>query len=214
MPVAIHHLLLLCTISFAQCHTRKGGSSGRLSAVTEISERYARLADAFAAKIAMVPEARWSAPSPCAQWTALDVVKHVISTQGMFVGFVGREIGELPDPDDDPLAAWNVARSVVQHDLEDPTRANAEFEGFAGKSTFEAAVGRFLCMDLVVHGWDLARAAGLDEEMEPEDIARVSEQATAFGDMLRSPQAFGPEVVAPADADDQVRLLAFLGRHA
>ena len=182
--------------------------------MTEISERYGRLADAFAAKIALVPEARWSDPSPCAGWTALDVVKHVISTQGMFVGFVGREIGDLPDPVDDPLAAWNVARSVVQRDLEDPVQANAEFEGFAGKTTFEAAVGRFLCMDLVVHGWDLARASGLDEDLDPEDIARVSEQAAAFGDMLRSPQAFGPEVVVSADADEQARLLAFLGRRS
>jgi uncharacterized protein (TIGR03086 family) len=182
--------------------------------MSEISERYARLSDAFAAKIAAVPEARWSDPSPCPEWTALDVVKHVISSQGMFLGFVGREMGDLPDPDGDPLAAWNAARSVVQRDLDDPVRAKVEFQGFSGTSTFETAVGRFLCMDLVVHGWDLARAAGLDEEIVPQDIARVSEQAGAFGAMLRSPQAFGPEVVAPADADEQVRLLAFLGRRA
>ena len=182
--------------------------------MTEISERYARLSDAFAAKIALVPEARWSDQSPCAEWTALDVVKHVISSQGTFLGFVGQEMGDLPDPDDDPLAAWNAARSVVQRDLDDPARANAEFEGFNGTSTFEVAVGRFLCMDLVVHGWDLAHAAGLDEDMDPEDIARVGEQARAFGDKLRSPGAFGPEVVAPAGADGQVELLAFLGRRA
>ena len=42
----------------------------------------------------------------------------------------------------------------------------------------------------------------------------MSQQALAFGDMLRSPQAFGPEVEPPADADDLTKLLAFLGRHA
>jgi len=31
---------------------------------------------------------------------------------------------------------------------------------------------------------------------------------------MRSPQAFGPEVDAPAGADEQTRLLAFLGRRA
>jgi uncharacterized protein (TIGR03086 family) len=102
----------------------------------------------------------------------------------------------------------------VQGYLEDPERATTEFQGFTGTSTFEAAVGRFLCMDLVVHGWDLSRAAGLDERIDPEDLVRVSEQALAFGDMLRSPQAFGPEVEPPADADDQTRLLAFLGRRS
>jgi uncharacterized protein (TIGR03086 family) len=180
--------------------------------MTEISERYARLGDAFATKIAAVPEDAWAHPSPCDEWTARDVVEHVIATQGMFLGLVGRKMGDLPEVDDEPLAAWNAARSVVQGDLEDSERATTEFEGFSGTSTFEAAVNRFLCMDLVVHGWDLARAAGLDEHIDPEDLARVSEQASVFGDMLRSPQAFGPEVEPPADADDQTKLLAFLGR--
>ena len=38
--------------------------------MSEISERYARLAEAFAAKIAAVPDEAWSNPSPCAEWTA------------------------------------------------------------------------------------------------------------------------------------------------
>jgi uncharacterized protein (TIGR03086 family) len=182
--------------------------------MTEISERYARLGDAFAAKIAAVPQGRWSNQSPCDQWTAHDLVKHVIATQGMFLGLVGRQLGPIPDADDDPLAAWNAARAVVQGDLEDPERSTAEFEGFSGTSTLEAAVNRFLCMDLVVHGWDLARATGLDDHIDQQDLARVNEQAKAFGDNLRSPRAFGAEVTVPADADEQARVLAFLGRRS
>jgi uncharacterized protein (TIGR03086 family) len=182
--------------------------------VTEISTRYARLSDAFAAKVAAVPEASWSNQSPCDDWTARDVVRHLVATQDMFLGLVGRQLGDIPEVDNDPLGAWNAARSVVQCDLEDPDRAGTEFEGFSGTSTFEAAVNRFLCMDLVVHGWDLARAAGLDDRIDPEDVARVNEQAMAFGDMLRSPHAFGPEVTAPTDADEQTKLLAYLGRRA
>jgi uncharacterized protein (TIGR03086 family) len=180
--------------------------------VSEVSERYARLAAAFADKIAAVPGDAWDNPSPCPDWTARDVVGHVVSTQGMFLGFVNRELGAIPSVDDDPLAAWKAASTVVQADLEDPERAAAEFEGFTGKSTFEAAVNRFLCFDLVVHAWDLARAAGLDHRMEPEDIARVRRQAEEFGDAMRGPQAFGPEVEAPESAGDQEKLLAFLGR--
>lgn len=185
-----------------------------MAPVTEISVRYTRLAESFAAKIAEVPDASWSSPSPCGEWTARDVVRHVVTSQGRFLGLVGREIGDIPGVDDDPLAAWNGARSMVQHDLDDAELASTEFEGFTGTSTFEAAVGRFLCMDLVIHGWDLARAAGLDDHIDPEDVARVMEQALAFGDMLRSPQAFGPEVETPADADEQTKLLGYLGRRA
>jgi uncharacterized protein (TIGR03086 family) len=136
--------------------------------MTEISQRYARLADAFAAKVAAVPADRWSAPTPCENWTARELVGHVVSTQGMFLGFVGRSIGDVPSVDGDPLAAWNTVRSAVQRDLEDPEKAGAEFEGMMGKQTFEGAVDRFLSFDLIVHGWDLARATGLDERSRPK----------------------------------------------
>jgi uncharacterized protein (TIGR03086 family) len=180
--------------------------------MSEISERYARLADAFANKIAAVPDERWDSQSPCPDWTARDIVGHVVTTQGMFLGFVGQELGDIPSADDDPVGAWNAARARVQANLDDPEQAKAEFQGFSGTSTFEAAVDKFLCSDLVVHGWDLARAASLEDGMEDEDVERVRRYMESMGDGLRSPGAFGPEVPAPPGADDQVRLLAFLGR--
>lgn len=181
--------------------------------MTETSQRYARLADAFAAKIAAVPDDRWASPSPCEGWTARDVVRHVIDSQEMFLGMVGRTLGDIPSVEDDPLGAWTAARSVVQRDLEDAERASAQYEGFAGSTTFETAVEHFLCFDLVVHTWDLARATGLDDRIDPDDVARVWRQAETFGDALRGPQTFGPAVEPPPGTDEQGRLLAFLGRH-
>jgi uncharacterized protein (TIGR03086 family) len=180
--------------------------------MSEVSERYGRLAGAFTAKVAAVPPDAWDRPSPCEGWTARDVVHHVVSTEGMFLGFVGRSPGEVPSVDDDPLGAWSAVRASVQGDLEDPERAGAQFDGFSGRSTFEAAVDRFLCFDLVVHGWDLARSVGLDERIDPAEVARVRQHAEEMGDALRSPKAFGPAVEPPSGADDQARLLAFLGR--
>ena len=182
--------------------------------MSEVSERYARLADAFAAKIAAVPDDRWHSQSPCPDWQARDVVGHVVGTQGMFLGFVGQELGDIPSADNDPLGAWNAVRARVQENLDDPERAKAELQGFSGTSTFEAAVDKFLCSDLVVHGWDLARASGLDDRMEGDDVERVRRYMESMGDALRSPQAFGPAVEAPPGADEQDRLLAFLGRRA
>jgi len=182
--------------------------------MTEVSERYARLADAFTAKVAAVPDDRWSSPSPCDDWTARDIVGHVVSTQDMFLGFVGRSLGEIPSVDDDPLAAFTAARTVVQADLEDPARAGATFEGFMGTMTFESGVDRFLNFDLVVHGWDLARATGLDAHIDPADLKRIRIAAEGFGDAMRGPNAFGPEVEPPAGADEQQRVMAFLGRRS
>ena len=33
-----------------------------------------------------------------------------------------------------------------------------------------------------------------------------------LADQLRSPRAFGPEIDVPAEADEQTKVLAFLGR--
>lgn len=180
--------------------------------MSEISQRYGRLSDAFAAKVAAVSPQMWSQPTPCEGWTARDLVGHVVQTQGMFLGFIGEQLGDVPSVDDDPVAAWNAARAVLQAKLDDPSTATKEFDGVTGRSTFEAAVDRFLNFDLVVHGWDLARATGQDERIDPEDVERIRRQAEGFGDMMRGPQAFGAELDAPADADDQTKLLAFLGR--
>ena len=181
--------------------------------MTEASERYSRLSDAFAAKVAAVSDDAWSNPSPCEGWTARDVVRHVVSAQGMFLGFIGQEVGDVASVDDDPAAAWDAVRAKVQANLEDPARARQEFDGLGGRSTFESAADRFLAFDLVVHGWDLARAAGLDESIDPADITRTRAQADAFGPGIRGPQVCGPEVETPEGADDQAKLLAFLGRH-
>jgi uncharacterized protein (TIGR03086 family) len=66
--------------------------------------------------------------------------------------------------------------------------------------------------DLVVHGWDLARAAGLDDRIDDEDVKRVKATAESFDNAMRSPRAFGRAPEPPPGADDQDRLMAYLGR--
>jgi len=180
--------------------------------MSEVSERYRRLATGVTDKIEQVPEDRWSSQSPCEKWTARDLVRHLVEVHGMFMGFVGRELRPGPDVGSDPLGAWTSARDQMQSDLDDPERAGAEFDGLAGRSTFADAVDRFVCFDLNIHGWDLARAAGLDERIEPEELPKLWATAESFGDAIRSENVCGPPVEVPDDASEQDRLLAFLGR--
>ena len=179
----------------------------------DVADRYRRLSATFAEKVAAVPADRWSAPTPCDGWTVADLVQHVVDAQGLFLGFVGRSLpDDLPTAADDPVAAWSGASASVQADLDDPERAGAEFDGIFGRQTFAQGVERFLCFDLVVHGLDLARAPGLDGRMPADEVPRIQAAAEAFGDAMRGPGAFGDALEPPADADDQDRLLAFLGR--
>lgn len=180
--------------------------------MSEIADRYRRLSEGFASTVAAIADDNWSVQSPCDDWTGRDVVRHVVDTQGMFLGFVGHSLGDGPSVDDDPLAAWNHARAGVQAELDDPGRAAVTFEGFSGTTTFEAAADRFLCTDLVIHRWDLARASGRDLRMDPADMDQVRAAMAGLADQMRGPGAFGPELPQPPGADQQAAFLAYFGR--
>lgn len=65
---------------------------------------------------------------------------------------------------------------------------------------------------LVIHGWDIARATGLDETLPADEIARVREDAVGLGDNLHIDWVCGPPVEVADDASAQNKLLALLGR--
>lgn len=182
--------------------------------MTEIADRYRRLSAAVAATLERVPADGWTAATPCEEWTVRDLVGHLVDTQGMFLGFVGRRPTDLPSVEHDPVAAFAAATGAVQADLDDPSRAATEFDGFTGRTTFEQSVDRFLCFDLVVHGWDLGRATGQDEHLAPDDIVRVSAFAASMSESLRTSGVCGPALDPPDGADEQTQLLALLGRRA
>ncbi|HMQ25825.1 MAG TPA: maleylpyruvate isomerase N-terminal domain-containing protein [Acidimicrobiales bacterium] len=62
--------------------------------MSEIADRYRRLADAFTAKVAAVPDDGWDVPTPCEDWTARDLVGHVVEAadaQERLLAFLGRD---------------------------------------------------------------------------------------------------------------------------
>ncbi|HEX3394753.1 MAG TPA: TIGR03086 family metal-binding protein [Acidimicrobiales bacterium] len=180
--------------------------------MSEISDRYRRLAAAFTARVEAVPPDRWSAVTPCEAWTATDLVAHVAEAAGLFLELVDREAPQGPPAYEDPLGAWQVSRDAIQTALDDPSIAGLEYEGELGPATFEMAIDRFACADLVVHTWDLARATGLDEALDPGEVHRVLEEMAPMDEMLRKSGNFGPKVDPPAGAGEQAQLLSFLGR--
>ncbi|SFR27561.1 TIGR03086 family protein [Lentzea waywayandensis] len=182
---------------------------------TSIPARYKGRADAFEAKVANVRSDQWANQSPCAQWTALEVVDHVIDMHGVMLGH--------PIPrTEDPLTDFREARRQVQEALESD-RARSEVSTPAGPMTLEDHVDQVVSDDLVLHGWDLARATGQDETIPATDVERLWATATAVPaelmERFRTPGAFGPgievygaEVKVPDDAPLQDRLLGYVGR--
>jgi uncharacterized protein (TIGR03086 family) len=181
--------------------------------MSEVSDRYRSNAAAFNARVEAVPDDKWSNPSPCNDWDARGVVSHVVDTSGMFLGFIDQKLPPAPSVDDDPVAAFHSARDAIQAALDDSDTAQQEFTGFFGPTNFEEAVDRFLSPDAMIHAWDLARATGLDENIDFEESERALDLYESMGDGVRSPGVFGPEVEPPPGADPSIRLLCFTGRH-
>ena len=53
---------------------------------------------------------------------------------------------------------------------------------------------------------------GLDERLDPDDVHEILEAMGPMDEMMRGSGAFGPKVEPPPAADEQTRMLAFIGR--
>ncbi|MEV6230546.1 TIGR03086 family metal-binding protein [Saccharopolyspora shandongensis] len=181
--------------------------------MSETSERYRALAAEFTRRVEAVPADAWAAQSPCEGWTARDVLRHVVDLHRDIPSWAGLTITLDKHVDDDPVGAWAEARDVLQALVDDPQRARQEYDGMFGRTTAEATIDRFLCFDLLVHGWDIARATGQDERLPADEVTRVFIDVRTLGDNIRHKGVCGPEVRVADNAPEQDRLLAFLGRN-
>lgn len=181
--------------------------------MSEIADRYNRLASDFRTTVNSVPAGRWQAASPCEGWNAHDVVQHVVEAHLMQLGFLEAAPAAPPLVADDLLAALDVVVDAVAASLADPEVASRVIDGLAGKTAFAESIDSFLSFDLLIHRWDLAQAVGLSAVFEPEDIRWAWQVADGFAEMLRAEGVCGPAQPVSEGADEQARLLAHLGRH-
>jgi uncharacterized protein (TIGR03086 family) len=188
--------------------------------MTEIAERFRRVADGLTATIAAVDDDAWTNPSPCEGWDGRDVVAHLVDWlpgPGFLLGTFEIDAGPIPSVDDDPAGAWAAVRDAIQRGLDDPAVAQrVEDCGPPGQLSFEAAVDMTCTPDVLIHTWDLAQAAGIDVELDAEEIARqaagIAAMPPGVDEAMRASGHFGPRVDVPADADALTRVLAFNGR--
>lgn len=160
------------------------------------------------------PEESWAGPSPCAGWSARDVSSHMIETQREFLAGHGVDLGDVPDIEADPAAAWGEHGKRVAEAISDETLTTTGYDGHFGPTTVGATFEQFYIWDMLVHRWDIARAVGGDEGLSDVELDRIEAGADSFGEALYMDGVCRPGVEAPGDADRQVRVLARIGRKA
>jgi uncharacterized protein (TIGR03086 family) len=180
--------------------------------VNAAAEEHRRIAGGFTARVAGTTD--WDAPAPVEGWTARDVVRHLVE---WFPGFLeagaGVRLDRGPSVDDDPVKAWQVHSDAVQALLDDPaTPSKMLTNRHIGDVPLDEAVDRFYTSDVFMHTWDLARATGQDETLDPEKCAELYAGMVPLDDVLRASGQYGPKVEVPEDSDIQTKMLAFIGR--
>jgi uncharacterized protein (TIGR03086 family) len=182
--------------------------------MTDVQDKYRVVSDGFDAAVKAVPSDQWGAQSPCEQWTARDVVTHVVQNHR---GIIANVRGGESDPlgaDEDPKQAWENARRAMSEIIGDPEAVATEIDGPTGKMPAGQIIGQFTAMDLLVHTWDLARTIGADERLDEESVDQAYEALKPMDALIRQPFVFGPKLEPPMGADVQTEFLYFLGRRA
>jgi uncharacterized protein (TIGR03086 family) len=157
--------------------------------------------------------ADWDAPAPVPGWRARDVVAHLVTWFPDFLtSGTGLVLDRGPSPEEDPVAAWLVHTDGVQRLLDSPAAGTPFRHPMVGELPLPDAVDRFYTTDVFLHTWDLARATGQDERLDPETCADLLAAMAPIEELLRTSGQYGPAVPVPEDADVQTRLLAFIGR--
>ena len=180
--------------------------------MSEVADRYERVSDGFTARVEAVPPGAWGGQSPCPDWNARDVVKHVVDVTRLFLTRLNGGDPTPPDTDEDIVVSWRVESDAIKAALADPEKAATPIKGVAGPTPFEDVIGTVLCSDTLIHTWDLARATGQDDRLDPAAAEASLEFLQPNDEMLRGPGAFAARIEAPADADAQTQLLCFVGR--
>jgi uncharacterized protein (TIGR03086 family) len=158
--------------------------------------------------------------TPCSEWDVRALLNHLLGTVTLGEALladtppsVNMAPGDLPDADlvgADPAAAYRVrVETLLAAAGGDALRRShrTPLGEMAG-----AALGGFATLDILVHGWDLAKATSQDATLD----ASLAEQVLGFAheaitDSTRAPR-IGPEVAVAAGATATDRLVGYLGR--
>lgn len=161
---------------------------------------------------------RWSAATPDAEWDVRALVNHLLGENlwapPLLAGNTIAEVGDRFDGDQlgsDPEAAWAAAAAAsIAAVGEEGALARTVHVSF-GDISGEEYVSQLTC-DHLIHGWDLARAIGSDERLDPELVDFAYGFLAPQVDGWRSAGVFGPPVAVPAGAGRQAELLGLTGR--
>ena len=189
----------------------------------DLVDLHGRCGQWFAALVAGVGPEQWHDSSPCSEWDVRTLVHHLLYEQRwvppLFEGLTIEQVGDRFEGDlmGEDASAWPglLASSIEQaHEVvARPGALDRTVHLSFGETSGQEYVIQ-LTADLAIHGWDLARATGQDDTLDPHAVALLLPWTEANADLVAESGMFGPPIDAGPGAPDDVRLLGLLGRKA
>jgi len=177
------------------------------------AERHRQIGGTFTDRVRGIRA--WDVPSPVAEWSARDVVRDLVEWFPSFLSAgAGVDLPRGPSVDEDPVKAWTVHCDGVQEVLDDPMTAGKVLKNpHIGEIPLDKAIDQFYTADVFMHTWDLARATGQDDRLDPGFCALLLGGMEEYEDAMRGSGQYGTKFEVPDDADVRSRLLGFIGRN-
>lgn len=170
----------------------------------------------IAALLGGLPDSALDAPTPCAESSVATLLDHLMGLSEGLAASARKEPTGAPQASADHLDPdWRAILPGRLGALAAAWREPGAGEGMtsAGGLTMPAADVAAVTLDeLVLHGWDLARATGQPYDPDPRDVAVILPFLEAFGSEQGVPGLFGPAVPVPGDAPAFDRALGLSGR--
>jgi uncharacterized protein (TIGR03086 family) len=177
--------------------------------VTGLVERHRVACDGFARVADSMSPDHWDLPTPCTEWSARDLVEHVI---GFHEFLLLRPLGVRANrPKSGPAERWNATSVALFTALETEGALDRATELPGGGESTPRTMLDALTTDVLVHTWDLAKATGIDPSLDQDLCSRAYEARLSAGAGLPSEMYAPPVEVAP-DADTPTKLIALCGR--
>jgi uncharacterized protein (TIGR03086 family) len=180
-----------------------------------------RAAGEFDKRLRLVTDDQRELPTPCGEFNVRDLVTHQIQGMRGFTlllngqaregaaAFEGGDIGS-----DDWVGVFNDEYQTMRDTFAAPgvlerTVTHPIMGDIPAAMLFDIRMN-----ELAVHGWDLARAIGADETLDPEVVISIWEFGAPMAEMLPALGIFGSggSGTVSESAPLQTRLLDMLGR--
>ena len=189
----------------------------------DLVELHGRCGKRFSTLVAGVSARQWNDETPCSEWDVRALIHHLQYEQvwvpPLFDGQTTSEVCDRFEGDllGDDSATWPGLLAASIETAHAVVAQPGSLERTVHLSYGDAPGNEYvtqLTADFAIHSWDLARATGQDDTIDPDAVAVPLPWVLANVELLRASGMFGLPADPGPETPDEVRLLGLVGRGA